>query len=239
MFSGFDTFAEGFKRFSLDSLQQDEERQEDGKDNASREERLPVVPEQPTELADSNPTVTKPPSPSKEEASEWDWDEGSAAAAAVKRKGPSKASGSLQPHPSNLQGPQGEATSLSASGMSATAALPAKLGRSSSGNISPHSGEYSEKPQGEDADTATAVECEELRKEEHTFQGGRAPSGVEGLAASPSPPTDIDAFPGKMVRGRFEQTNTPPSWRSPIIVYYLYKSFVQFPMANPAGQTIV
>lgn len=190
MFSGFDNFAEGFKRFSLDSLQQDEEREEDGKNkDTSREERMPVVHEKTTELGDSITTVKKLPSRPNEDANEWDWDEGNAAATAEKKE-PSKVDGSLQQHASHVQRqPDSSATggSLSAAGVSLTSASPVQLKQSSPRKMSSRVGDQSDKPQGENVGTDAAAECQEHRREEDTFAEGRAPSGAEGLAASPSP----------------------------------------------------
>lgn len=74
MFSGFDNLAEGFKRFSLDVLQQQEDEGDkpEMKENDSSEDLsmfLAPVPEQPAEA----PPPTKQPN---EEDSEWDWDQG-------------------------------------------------------------------------------------------------------------------------------------------------------------------
>ncbi|CAM9418029.1 unnamed protein product [Scytosiphon promiscuus] len=204
MFSGFDNFAEGFKRFSLDALQEDDDRQGDGRNtDTSREERMPVVAEKtsPKELADSAPTTKKLPSPPHEEVSEWDWDEGNATAI-VEKNGSSQVGVSTIPHASNLQrlpasANTGGRVSLSAAGMSVTPASPGELEQRSHEELS-HVREVSENPQEEEAGTVMAAECEERPREEHTRSEGRAPSGAEGLAASLSPPTSSeDRVPDK------------------------------------------
>lgn len=107
MFSGFDNFAEGFKRFSLDALQ-DQEEQEDG---TTLEQRImPVVPaEQP------NVSVETPPQklPSlKEEHNEWDWDQENTSTA-VDRQGVSKVGASQQRHETHLERPPKPASTAS------------------------------------------------------------------------------------------------------------------------------
>lgn len=80
MFSGFDNFAEGFKRFSLDSLQQQEEEEGDNNNSSSTSTSnnkprhggtnvapaLTPVPEQPVEF----PPTTDP---RNEEDDGWEW----------------------------------------------------------------------------------------------------------------------------------------------------------------------
>lgn len=73
MFSGFDNIAEGFKRFSLDALQTEEEANE--KELAKRTHAISDAPVQPPAAVALEPVVEVTPSitQSSNEGDEWDW----------------------------------------------------------------------------------------------------------------------------------------------------------------------
>lgn len=119
MFSGFDNIAEGFKRFSLDALQDDEE-QVDGTPLPNQRSVTAVVPEQPTE---SVPPPKKLPPP-VEEPSEWDWDQENTRNA-VDTKGVSNVGNvgaSIQRDDTNLERPPNTDTIIATTSASTAAA---------------------------------------------------------------------------------------------------------------------
>lgn len=73
MFSGFDNLAEGFKRFSLDALQTEEEANE--KESPKRTHAISDAPVQPPATVALEPIVEVIPSntQSSNEVDEWDW----------------------------------------------------------------------------------------------------------------------------------------------------------------------
>ncbi|CAN0402680.1 unnamed protein product, partial [Ectocarpus sp. 12 AP-2014] len=195
MFSGFDNFAEGFKRFSLDALQDQDE-------NTSRDEqqRLPALPEQqhPTEHTES-PTKEPPPQPAELEDNEWDWDQDNAGATDAQREG---VVGLRQKHEAHLQNSP-QATSVAPAGISpAAVASPSELDQSTFDEQAGGVVVEAEEPLPENAGTQAAEEGMEERREGQMF-GGEKNRGPSTLARKSSAPLSSieEGFPDK--------TNTP------------------------------
>lgn len=203
MFSGFDNFAEGFKRFSLDALQ-DQDDENTAKDE-QQEQRLPAVPEQqhPTEHTES-PTKTPPPQPAEVEDNEWDWDQDNAEATNAERE---VVGGSHQKHGAHLQH-SAQATTIALVGTSpAAVASPSELDQSTfngqAGGVLVEAGE-SLRENTENTGTQAAEEDMEERGEGQMF-GGEKNSGPSTLARdSSSAPLSFaeKGFSDNTVRGQ-------------------------------------
>ncbi|CAM9435559.1 unnamed protein product [Ectocarpus sp. 4 AP-2014] len=181
MFSGFDNFAEGFKRFSLDALQdQDENTSKD------QEQRLPALPEQqrPTEHTES-PTKEPPPQPAEVEDNEWDWDQDNAGATDAQREG---VGGLRQKHGAHLQNSPQATTTVAPAGISpAAVASPSELDQSTFDEQAGGVVVEAEESLRENAGTQAAEEGMEERREGQIF-GGDKNSGPSTLARDSSAP---------------------------------------------------
>lgn len=196
MFSGFDNFAEGFKRFSLDALQDEDD------DNTSQDEqqRLPAVPEQrhPTEYTES-PTREPPPQPAEVEDNEWDWDQDNAGDTDAQREG---VGGLQQKHGAHLQNSP-QATSVAPAGISlAAVASPSEFDQSTFDGQAGGVVVEAEEPLRENAGTQAAEDGMEERREGQMF-GGEKNSGPSTLARDSSAPLSSveKGFSDNTVRG--------------------------------------
>ncbi|CAB1119443.1 unnamed protein product [Ectocarpus sp. CCAP 1310/34] len=195
MFSGFDNFAEGFKRFSLDALQDQDE-------NTSKDEqqRLPALPEQqhPMEHTES-PTKEPPPQLAEVEDNEWDWDHGHAGATNAQRDG---VGGLRQKHGAHVRNSP-HATSVAPAGISpAAVASPSELDQSTFDEQAGGVVVEAEEALRENAGTQAAKEGMEERREGQMF-GGETNSGPSTLARDSSAPSS------SVEEGFSDNTDTP------------------------------
>ncbi|CBJ25593.1 Myosin, heavy chain 10, non-muscle [Ectocarpus siliculosus] len=196
MFSGFDNLAEGFKRFSLDALQD----QDDENTSKDDQQRLPVLPEQqhPTEHTES-PTKEPPPQPAEVEDNEWNWDQDNAGATDALREG---VGGLQQKHVAHL-GNSPQATSAAPAGISpAAVASPSELDQSTFDGQAGGVVVEAEEPLRENAGTQAAEEGMEERREGQMF-GGEKNSGPSTFAR------DSSASSSPVEKGFSDNTDTP------------------------------
>lgn len=206
MFSGFDNLAEGFKRFSLDALQ---DQLEDVTPAPEQPSIIPSIPEQQTEIA-KTPSPKKLPPPA-EEPSEWDWDEQNTRTAAVGRKGKLEVGASQQQHETHLERPPetssttSERTAVSTASLCRTAepSLAATCAPVELDQYAPHEstgstrvgGAFGE-PEGPEHEITDKSEVPEERGDRQVFQEGNP----EGLAADSSPLTPAQVAEGLCIK---------------------------------------
>ncbi|CAM9123728.1 unnamed protein product [Ectocarpus fasciculatus] len=200
MFSGFDNFAEGFKRFSLDALQDQDDENATEKDE---QKRLPAVPEQqhPTEHTES-PTENPPPPPAEVEDNEWDWDQDNAGATDAQRKG---VSGSQQRHGGAHFQNSPQAMSIAHAGISpAAVASPSELDQQSTFDGQPGGVLVeAEEPSRGNTGTQAAEEHMEERREGQMVCGEKHSGPSSTLARDSSAPLSF------VEEGFSDKTDTP------------------------------